>query len=268
MWLIYHPQALLEPFVNAFWFYQNPRVPQRKEHRLPDGLTHLIFNLHDDHLRVHEGGVLHTFSGALITGMHSRYAVIDTADQDSVMGLSFKAGGVSALLHVPAEEVRDTHLALENIWGEEATFFRERLLKAPTPQARFMLLEHVLMQRLRTAPSLHPSVPFAVTALSTPTTHPSVTKLADTVGLSSRHFRQVFAEAVGLSPKGFARVQRFQTALRRLAQCQNVDGAQLALDLGYFDQAHFAHDFREFAGVSPSDYHARVESYSNHIPLL
>ena len=94
----------------------------------------------------------------------------------------------------------------------------------------------------------------------------TVADVSRKIGLSSRRFIQVFTDEVGLTPKLFCRVRRFQEAVQRIGTGQCVNRASVALDCGYFDQAHFIHDFRDFAGVSPSTY-LKFRASRNHVAV-
>jgi AraC-like DNA-binding protein len=95
-----------------------------------------------------------------------------------------------------------------------------------------------------------------------------VADVSGKIALSSRRFIQVFTDEVGLTPKLFCRVRRFQEAVRRIGTGQRVNWAIVALDCGYFDQAHFIHDFRAFSGLNPSAYAAQRTEHLNHVPIL
>jgi AraC-like DNA-binding protein len=86
------------------------------------------------------------------------------------------------------------------------------------------------------------------------------------IGLSSRRFVDLFRAEVGLSPKVYCRIRRFNEALRRVEQLTDVDWVDVALSCGYFDQAHFNHDFRAFSGVSPSTY-LRHRTARTHVAI-
>ena len=85
-------------------------------------------------------------------------------------------------------------------------------------------------------------------------TAPAISEIADGIGISSRRFIQLFSDQVGLTPKVFCRVRRFQQALHKVNGGGAIDWADLAAACGYFDQAHFIHDFRAFAGITPTAY--------------
>jgi AraC-like DNA-binding protein len=104
---------------------------------------------------------------------------------------------------------------------------------------------------------------------------PHVTTVAgvtDQIGLSPKRFIQVFRDQTGFTPKVFCRIRRFQQALDHMEGCTegrgSVEWADVALDCGYFDQAHFIHDFRAFSGINPTSYLAHRTPHRNHVPLL
>src|SRR5262249_58525693 len=88
----------------------------------------------------------------------------------------------------------------------------------------------------------------------------SVLDVAREAGLSRRRFAQLFREQVGLTPKLYCRLCRFQGVLRQISLSAPVDWADLALAGGYCDQAHLANEFRHFSGISPSAYVASNRS--------
>ncbi len=85
--------------------------------------------------------------------------------------------------------------------------------------------------------------------------------------LSPKRFIQVFSEEVGLTPKLFCRVRRFQEVLRLIEKGQHIEWAEIALTCGYFDQAHCIHDFRAFSGLNPTTYLTHRGEHRNHVPL-
>jgi AraC-like DNA-binding protein len=112
----------------------------------------------------------------------------------------------------------------------------------------------------------HPAVALALAEFDRGA--PTVGQVMDRIGLSRRRIIQVFTEQVGLTPKLYCRIQRFQQALRRVHRRKTVDWVQVALDCGYYDQAHFVHDFQAFSGLNPSAYLQQQGDHLNHVPLV
>ena len=149
--------------------------------------------------------------------------------------------------------------------GADAPDLRNRLLALPEVNAKFDLLEAVLLERMRCFEH-HRAVSFALREIKHRHTQP-VARLVEKIGLSSRRFIQLFTNQVGLTPKVFCRVQRFQQVIREIRGEGEVDLADISLSCGYFDQAHFVHDFRAFSGISPTEYLSRRSVHLNHVPL-
>ena len=268
--LHYIPRPPLSNFVGLFWYYEGYQQPHKKERLLPDGSMQLVINLREDQTRLydpHDTDQVRTFSGTFISGVHSEFFVIDTAEQASVVGVHFKPGGAFPFLGLPASELRNAHLSLETLWGAWAGELRERLLEAATPQAMFRILEDVLLARARRL-ERHPAVAFALHEFHGVPHTRTISEVTGQIGLSAKRFIQVFDSEVGLTPKLFCRVRRFQKVLRLVRMGQPVEWADIAADCGYFDQAHFIRDFRAFSGLNPSIYLARHTEHLNHVPII
>jgi AraC-like DNA-binding protein len=95
----------------------------------------------------------------------------------------------------------------------------------------------------------------------------AVHDLARTTGLSARRLSQLFRENIGTAPKIYCRILRFQQAVWQLHRGVDIPWTELALACGYYDQAHFANDFRAFSGLSPTSYSTATRPWSNHIEL-
>jgi AraC-like DNA-binding protein len=113
----------------------------------------------------------------------------------------------------------------------------------------------------------HRAVDFALCRFMDQPRAATVAGVTDQIGLSPKRFIQVFRDQTGFTPKVFCRIRRFQQALDRIAGVKTVDWANVALDCGYFDQAHFIHDFRAFSGINPTTYLAHQTPHRNHVPL-
>ena len=136
-----------------------------------------------------------------------------------------------------------------------------RLCEARTSAERFDLLQQALLNRLCHGVEQHYAVSTALEIFWKNQIGPTVRDAAKYLGLSQRRFIQVFSAEVGITPKLFSRIQRFQQS-RSFIQVNSVPNwAALALDLGYFDQSHLIREFTEFSGLSPTDYLNRHKTF-------
>ncbi len=268
--LTYVPRPPLSEFMHFLWLYEGYTQPHAKERALPTGQMQIVINLLEDRSCIYDRDDpdrCQTFSGSLLAGAHSEYIVIGTAMQAFIMGVAFKPGGAFPFLRMPAGELRDTTVSLDTLWGAAAMDLREQLLEAPTHRARFEVLERVLMAELTRGFQMHSAVGFALRRFLAQPHVTTVAQVTDQIGLSPKRFIQAFRDETGFTPKVFCRIRRFQRALQHMEGSKIVDWAAVALECGYFDQAHFIHDFRAFSGINPTAYLAHRTPHRNHVPL-
>jgi AraC-like DNA-binding protein len=278
MFRSYVPSAPLCECVTDFWLYENYAGEHQRELILPSGTFEMVFNLQEDELRIYspaEPQQCRRFAGALVSGPYSGSFMSDAAEERTILGVHFKPGGAPAILGIPASEFRDVHVDLRTIWGPAAGALRERLCALKEPTDRFDLLEQTLMQRLVTNPNGHGAVRVALDVLMRTHGQVKTRDIARAVDLSQRRFIELFSSEVGLTPRLFGRIRRFQHAVGQSQNATGTNWAQLAIDCGYFDQSHLIRDFLAFAGVSPNDYRRRQEQLDragvhtkrHHLPL-
>ncbi len=264
------PGPPLSQFVNLLWLYEGYTQPHAKERILPTGEMQIVINLLEDRSCVYERNETdrcQNFGGSLLSGAHSQYQVIGTAQQASVIGVHFRPGGAFPFLRRPAGELRDTTVSLDALWGRVAIVLRDQLLEATTHQLRFEILEQALLAELTRGFHQHGAVGFALGRFMAAPHVTTMASVSEQIGLSPKRFIQIFRDETGFTPKVFCRIRRFHRALDRMEGRQSVEWANVALDCGYFDQAHFIHDFRAFSGINPSTYLAHRTAHRNHVPL-
>jgi AraC-like DNA-binding protein len=269
LYFAHKPPPSLSDFVDILWLYEGYNGAHEKERLLPDGTVELVINLREDRIPVYDPQNLdkfHTIPGCVVSGPRSEFFVIDTASSASTIGVHFKPGGAFPFFRVPPSELSNQSIALEALWGAASARLRERLLTAPTPQKKLFVLEQCLLEQLAKPLEHHPAVSFAVQQFRG-RPHGPVAQIVEAVGFSQRRFIQLFCDEVGLTPKLFSRVSRFQRVVRTAHPLGKINWAQMALDCGYYDQAHFNHDFLAFAGITPQQYLERKTPHINHVPM-
>jgi AraC-like DNA-binding protein len=256
---------------------EGDNLPQTQSCLLPIGSMELVINLHEDSIPLFDResrAQIGSTNGLMLCGAHSQGFIINNDSKISMMGVHFKPGGSAPFFKLPAEELQNQQISLDDIWHTHATELRDspkerlrqRLLAAPTWAARFLVLEKFMLMVMQ-PPDPYNAVDFALREfVSYPTIR--VSEVTDKIGFSARYFNQLFRDRVGLTPKLFCRVRRLQQALDIVSGKDRVDWADVAITCGYFDQAHFIHDFRMFANCTPTEYLAQRGFHPCHVVLL
>jgi AraC-like DNA-binding protein len=252
------PAGPLRPYVAWYSGYRQVGAAPARHRGLPSPYLTLIVTL-DDPLTVAAHPDPRQAVGqyqTLLGGLHTVPALITHEGRQSGIQVPLSPLGARALLGLPAGELAGIDVHAGEVLGRVAAEVQERIQGACGWAERFAILDEVLVGRLDSDREPPPAVVQAWRSLLAAGGEVSVKRLAREVGWSGRHLQQRFREEVGLTPKAAGRVIRFDRARRRL-QGQAAGGelrslADLAVESGYFDQAHLARDFRELAGAPPS----------------
>lgn len=249
------PQPPLDAFVEAIWAVRGSGGYQRFV-MLPNGAVQLMINFGEPHrvLRANGRALSRECRATWIAGLQDAPLEIESPPESDLLAIRFRPGGAHAVLPLPLHAVTNDVVEADDVLRDAAAELRERLALAPDWSTRLRVAEDWLLARLRPREADHGRIAAAVSALSAHE-RVSVRTTCAQLGLSNRHLIALFRGLVGLSPKSFARVQRFHAALARLPTTSNR--ATLAAELGYADQAHFGNEFRRLAGVAPGEFIAR-----------
>jgi hypothetical protein len=243
---LYRPPKPLGDFVDCLWHWDGEPAPAPRERALPSGTLDLVINLGRDELCFFDETEQHrlAYSGAVMCGVHARYLVIEPPQRCAVMGAHFKPGGAFPFIADALHALEGRQVDLDTLFGPSARELRERLLEASTIATRLRLLEAWLLARAHKPLEYHPAVAAALQAFEEPTLN-SVAAVCSRTGYSAKRLIALVREQIGLTPKAYWRVRRFQAALRRLGEGQPLRGAEL----------------------SPSRYLSHEIVRANHVPL-
>jgi AraC-like DNA-binding protein len=193
-----------------------------------------------------------TACGGKVIGPLRRVPPDARGELPAMVGAYLRAAQLSAFLRVPTREVTDRIVSLDHFWGAEARELSERLLPAGEAE-RLDLIESALLRRMATSGPARTAIDIAGLAslVVDRRGRVSVETLANGAGVSRQHLTRVFRERVGVSPKTYCRLARFQSALHYARAGDGVDWAGVACELGYTDQSHMIAEFREFSSLTP-----------------
>lgn len=270
--MIYRLRRAIPPlsrFIDFFWFYQDLEVNHTKEKLLPNGTLELIIDLSPMPKKLYDrrdSTRFTTFRRAWISGLQREYIVIGAEPGSSMMGVHFRTGGAAPFFGFPISELTASVIELDLIWKAELSSLRDRLLEEPDISRKFDLLEATLLAKARPRLAMDGSVDAILKALQSWPVLP-LQQIASRIGLSKKQILSRFDSRVGCTPKLTSRILRFQNAVDKIYKSQTHDWADLSQELGYYDQPHFIHEFRQFADMTPADYAARRTEFPDYVYL-
>lgn len=261
------PSPPLADAVEAYWCYEGYRPPHAVDRVLPAGTVEMVVNLTGGAVRCYEPDAMRLtqLRGPVFTGVHRRHLLVETAQQYCMLGVAFRPGGAWRILGCPVDEIAGCHVEMETLFGRRpAERLMEQLHDAKSAPEKIRVIDRELCSRL--GRELHPAVAWAAEQIVRYPEAARLAELAEEAGLSTRRFREIFSREIGISPKGFIRIRRFQSLLKRLQAPSRWNGSVLAAEAGYADQAHSIRDFQEFTGLSPSQYRRTFAELQRHVP--
>ena len=245
----------LARFIECFWSLTGTpgHLSSPPERILPDGCIELIVNLADPFRRCHEDGTRETQPLLFVVGQMERYLLVEPTGCVDLLGVRFRPAGALPFLRLPAHELSGRYVSLDALSPRLSGAITDRLYVIPTIATRLSALEGVLLAWIRDARPPDAYCEEAVRWILARRGRDSICGLTRHLGISERMLERRFDESVGLSPKLFSRIIRFQSVFQSAQQAGPLNWAAVAADCGYYDQAHFIRDFREFSGQSPAE---------------
>ncbi|GGD89680.1 helix-turn-helix domain-containing protein [Paenibacillus nasutitermitis] len=234
------PSADLQPFIEHYWIVRwdlRGQEPHLQE-TLPHPSVHLVFER--DHSRI-----VGVFKG--------RFSVL-LQEQGAVFGIKFRPGAFYPFLGKPVSTLTGRTVPFQEIFGMSSQTLEQQLFSQKTAEQMISLAESFIRERL---PEPDPNIDFIHNLVQSMISDRSIVKVDDIVRrfpIHTRQIQQLFRQYVGVSPKWLIQRYRLHEAVETMADGDIPDWSRLAVDLGYYDQAHFIKDFKSIVGKSPEAY--------------
>ncbi len=255
------PIPALQPYVKFFWTLEVSGEAKGVERVFPDGCIELIFHLKTPFSRLTDAGVI-AQPKAFIVGQLTKALHLLPSAQSQILALRFTPFGLAAFTNIPVQLFSGAEVLIEDIWGHDACILTERINTLSVDRA-IDVLQQFLLKKVR---HKHINVQIGKIAgdILVSAGEKSVQYWAENANLSERQFNRSFKANVGVSPKEFIKIARFNKVLSFFETETPANLGAFALQCGYYDQAHFIKDFREYTGITPGSF---VQDNKTLIPV-
>ena len=231
------PSPRFAAHVECFWRHRSDG-PVRNFHVFPDGCSDIIFEQ-----------PARDYGGLAIVGTMTRAQAFNIPGEHLTFGVRFRPGMAARILRIPGTVAVNQSIPLADAWkAASVRELLEQLAASRSPHDAIARFEGSLADPVPLDP-----IEKSIAWLAECGGQVSIETLADAASLGPRQFRRICLERTGLSPKHLARVLRFRQAAKYAGE-QRRDWADVALECGYYDQAHLINEFKELAGVSPAQF--------------
>ncbi|MCC8187749.1 MAG: helix-turn-helix domain-containing protein [Bacteroides sp.] len=255
------PSPLLAPYVKHYWVLHTGACVGFSERVTPTGNIQLLF---------YSGGAIHSPQGAwqgtsLLSGHTTNYVDLYGDEQIRIISVVFEPWGARAFFRFPLNEVAEHHATAEELSDQPFRELEKRVTDQPDDKQCIDRIEEFLFRRFRLDKAYnYQRMTEAVRLIDRSGGEMSLPELSEATCLSQKQFQRVFTDHIGIRPKEFLRIVRFQYTLSRMHFPMERDFTQLACECGYYDQSHLIREFRKFSGYTPKEYMRVCAPYSDY----
>ncbi|CAN5506675.1 response regulator transcription factor [soil metagenome] len=261
-YLKFHPAPALQQYVMFYYILEYEHILEKSLilHSPPKGLGGMVINFSDPYYTTNKNGEWEKVSDHFIAGQFTENYTLQLQGKVGMVGVVFFPNAIPNLLNIPMSEFTDQRIDISLVLGENSNILTEQIISAETHEGRIEILEQYLLDIFCKSNASIDIVDYALSMIMKNNGNISIEDLSDHLCISMRHFRRRFTEKIGLSPKFYARIKRFNHIMH-LSETSPANWADLVFRGGYYDQAHFIHDFHSLSGKSPSEFF----NYNRHL---
>lgn len=250
---IYKPHNCLSDFIKYYWLFELDSNPHavHKDRVIPSGEPQMIFHYHTPFTEVSNRNRASIQPQSVICGQQTGYKDIIVSASLGMIAVVFQPYALRAFLPNPINEFTNESISLDYLFQAEIRELQDRIIEASTIHSRLLLIEKFLLNKLSVSNSFAVARE-AVNLITSTKGQLTVSEIADRLYLSKRQFERIFLTNVGIPPKKFGSIIRFNTSIQSLEKANSL--TMQTYEAGYFDQSHWIRDFRQFTGLPPKEF--------------
>ena len=270
---VYEPKPPLNSFIQSFLYYEGFAPDHKIERFLPDGNTEIIFELTGNTKYIYDNDTLEELqacNNVWVSGVRTAPISIPSNNEAKMFIVYFHKGMAFPFYTFPMTHLSDRVVDADTVFKNSLTDMHEMFLACASVKQMFTIAEHFFQQRLSQWRGDEMKTACVRYALQEITHRPDILKLENIIGqigYSQRHFIDFFKNSVGVNPKTYLKIMRFQKAIVGIERAKKVNWSSVALESGYYDQSHFIHDFKTFSGFAPNEYAQKHIDFLNYVPV-
>lgn len=249
------PTGILSKYIKNYFIVEtyNSIDFMPKERVYPTGNATMVFHYGSPSIFQKKDSSKNIEPNLVICGQQTSYYDLSLSGKTGMILIVFRPHGVKSFFNFPITELLNENLSLHNLLNNETIELEDKLFNSPNNKQRITHLENFLIKRLIHNDEFE-RVEHALEIIENSKGQIKAQDIAPEVCLGIKQFERTFSKYVGINPKKYASIVRFQNVIQMKRKHDNSSMFQLAFDNGYYDQSHFIHDFKSFTGLSPKEF--------------
>ncbi|AXG75013.1 AraC family transcriptional regulator [Flavobacterium arcticum] len=252
----YMPCKELAKQVKLYWSLETKDndASHERERIFPDGCIELIFNYGDRFKKYETNGEFHLQPYNFIHGQLKTYFELQATGKIGIFSARFHPAGLQPFINFNVDSFTDSTLTVSEVWEQGGEILAIEMLYCATHKERIKTLENFLINKKQILKIDNTPVEHCVNSILKTIGAITIESLSVELSISKRQLERRFIAAVGISPKLLARIVRFQHVLQLIESKTFKSFTTVAYEGGFYDQAHFIKDFKDFTGLNPKKY--------------
>lgn len=255
------PPLSLSGLIDCYWVVESNDQTIQSQKIIPDGYPEIIFH-YDDPYRINISGEWELQSHTLLAGQIRNHFLLENTGASGMIGVKFKPAGITELFSISMKDFTDVVVDLDSVLGEEFQSISEFMLSQTPYSKKIDQLNYFFLEKKNKMKKNGNEVREALDIIFRENGVISVSELISELAINERKIERLFNKFVGLTPKFYSRIIRFNYIFQ-LIQKQQLSWSEVAHLSGYYDQSHFISNFQEFTGEDPSSYFFEDETMAN-----
>jgi AraC-like DNA-binding protein len=248
-----NPSGILSKYIKNYYIVEidNPIDFLPNERIYPCGYATMVFHYGSPSIFQKKDSSKYIEPNLVICGQQTKYYDLSLSGKTGMILIVFRPHGVKSFFNFPITELLNENLSLRDLSKNETNELEDRLFNSPNNKQRVIHIEKFLIKRL-----IHDNeferVEHAIKIIENSKGQIKAQDIAHEVCLGIKQFERTFSKYVGMNPKKYASIVRFQNVIQLKTKFKNLSMSQLTYDSGFYDQAHFIHDFKSLTGLTPN----------------
>lgn len=249
-------KAPLDQYVEAIFHYKDYKPDHSIQRVVPTGHLFLLFEL-DGFTRntfdIESLQPIQSFQNVWVSGMHRHHIAISAHEKSEMLVVQFKAHGAFPFFHFPIEQLNEQVLAAEMVLDKTVLDLRNQLVGNSSSEEKFVLVENWLKSRFEVKKVPSSALLATIEQLQKEPAN-NFQQVIEQYPNTPKHLIAQFKKYIGLTPKYYQRILRFNEILQKIQHKENISWTTIAYSCGYADQSHFIKEFKHFSGFNPKEF--------------
>ncbi|MCD7901389.1 MAG: helix-turn-helix domain-containing protein [Bacteroides sp.] len=248
---VIQPSPELTPYIQRYWVLKMENISGINQRIIPNGCVELMFNRGDKIMLPADNSL---YPVSFIKGQNTKYYDLLPSGNVDLISVSFTSYGASTFFSPPINKFCYERVDVRDIDDPLIVDLSDRIAETKDNGTCIKLIEQFLIGRFKPQKDYTQKRLFAAIHIINQNKQIHVASLSEVACVSYRQFIRIFTENIGIAPKEYVRIIRFQRALSIMENKKSISSVDLAFEAGYYDQSHLINEFRSFTGYTPLEY--------------